>query len=70
MDFSFSEEDRRFQLEVREWLEQAWPEEMRARQARSALGKLTKDDLVRWQKRLADRGWAATNWPAEHGGAG
>ena len=63
MDFSFSEGDRRFQLEVREWLEEAWPEEMRARQARSALGKLTKDDLVRWQKRLAERGWAATNWP-------
>lgn len=70
MDFSFSEGDRRFQLEVREWLEEAWPEEMRARQARSALGKLTKDDLVRWQKRLAERGWAATNWPVEHGGAG
>ena len=70
MDFSFSEGDRRFQLDVREWLEEAWPEEMRARQARSALGKLTKDDLVRWQKRLADRGWAATNWPVEHGGAG
>ena len=70
MDFSFTENDREFQQEVRSWLDQAWPEEMRARQARSALGKLSKDDLVRWQKALAEKGWAATNWPEQHGGAG
>ena len=37
--------------------------------ARSALGKLSKEDLVGWQKRLAEKGWAATNWPTEYGGA-
>ena len=31
--------------------------------------KLSKEDLVGWQKRLAEKGWAATNWPKEHGGA-
>jgi alkylation response protein AidB-like acyl-CoA dehydrogenase len=70
MDFSFSDEDRAFQLDVRAWLETAWPQELRERQRRSALGKLGKEDLVRWQKRLADKGWAATNWPEEFGGAG
>ncbi len=70
MDFSFSEEDRQFQQEVRTWLQEAWPEEVRARKARSALGRLTKEDHVRWQKNLAAKGWAATNWPAEYGGAG
>jgi len=70
MDFSFSEEDRQFQQEVRSWLETAWPEEMRERQRRSALGKLSQEDLVRWQKKLAEKGWAATNWPKEYGGAG
>ena len=69
MDLSFGEDDRRFQQEVRTWLETAWPQEMRDKQARSALGKLSKDDLVGWQKRLAEKGWAAPNWPAEHGGA-
>ncbi len=69
MDLSFSEEDRKFQQEVREWLETAWPQEMRDKQARSALGKLSKDDLVAWQKRLAEKGWAAVNWPKEYGGA-
>jgi alkylation response protein AidB-like acyl-CoA dehydrogenase len=70
VNLEFSDEDRRFQREVREWLATAWPEEVRRRTARSALGRLTKDDHVRWQKALHARGWAATNWPKEHGGAG
>ena len=69
MDLTFSEQDRTFQQEVRTWLDDAWPQEMRDKQARSALGKLSKEDLVAWQKRLAEKGWAATNWPAEYGGA-
>ena len=69
MNLEFTEEERAFQQEVREWLETAWPQEMRERQARSALGKLGKEDLVRWQKKLAEKGWAATNWPVEYGGA-
>jgi alkylation response protein AidB-like acyl-CoA dehydrogenase len=70
MNLEFSEADRAFQHEVREWLETAWPMEMRERQGKSALGKISKDDIVRWQKRLAEKGWAAVNWPVEHGGAG
>lgn len=69
MDITFNEEDRQFQAEVRTWLETAWPQEMRDKQARSALGRLSKDDHVVWQKRLAEKGWAATNWPKEYGGA-
>lgn len=69
MDISFNESDRQFQQEVRTWLETAWPQEMRDKQSKSALGKLAKEDFVAWQKRLAERGWAATNWPKEHGGA-
>ena len=69
MDLSFSQEDRDFQQDVQSFLEGAWPQEMRDKKARSALGKLSKDDLVGWQKRLAEKGWAAVNWPKEHGGA-
>lgn len=69
MDLSFGEADRQFQSDVRTWLEEAWPKEMRDKQARSAMGHLSKDDLVAWQKRLAEKGWAAPNWPVEHGGA-
>ncbi len=67
---SFSDADRKFQTEVRTWLADAWPEELRKRQGRSALGRLSKEDHVRWQKALAAKGWAAVDWPKEHGGAG
>lgn len=53
MDLSFSAQDREFQAEVRSFLDEAWPQEMRDKQSRSALGKLSKEDLVGWQKRLA-----------------
>ena len=69
MDIAFTEQDRSFQKEVSDWLETAWPKEIRDKQSKSALGKLSKDDLVSWQKKLAEKGWAATNWPVEHGGA-
>ena len=69
MDITFSEADRTFQEEVRTWLASAWPQEMRDKQARSAQGRISKEDIVAWQKRLAEKGWAATNWPAEYGGA-
>ena len=69
MDFSFSDADREFQKEVRTWLDTAWPQELRDRASKSALRRLSKEDHVQWQKRLNEKGWAATNWPAEHGGA-
>ena len=70
MDFSFSEEDRAFQLEVRRWLETAWPQEVRARKAKTAAGRVWREEQMQWQQALAKKGWAATNWPIEYGGAG
>lgn len=32
--------------------------------------RTSKAEQVAWQQRLAERGWAAPNWPVEHGGAG
>ena len=69
MDIALEADDLAFQQDARSWLENAWPQEMREKQSRSALGKLSKEDLVAWQKRLAEKGWAATNWPEEYGGA-
>jgi alkylation response protein AidB-like acyl-CoA dehydrogenase len=70
VNLSFDDDDRRFQQEVRAWLESAWPPEMREKQSRSALGRMSREDIVCWQKRLAEKGWAAPNWPKEYGGAG
>lgn len=70
VDFSFSEADLAFQREVRDWLESAWPAEARRRRAQTAMGRTSREEQVEWQQRLAERGWAAPNWPVEHGGAG
>jgi pimeloyl-CoA dehydrogenase large subunit len=32
--------------------------------------KLSKDDIVSWQRTLHAKGWAVPNWPAEWGGTG
>lgn len=66
MDLEFSEEDFGFQKEVREWIKENYPQEMRDRRANST--HLTKEDHVYWQKALHKKGWAGLNWPAEYGG--
>jgi alkylation response protein AidB-like acyl-CoA dehydrogenase len=68
MDLQFSEEDFRFQQEVRTWIKENYPKEMRERHKRSANGHLQKDDHVYWQKKLYEKGWAGLDWPKELGG--
>lgn len=70
MDMSFSAEDRAFQKEVRDWIEENYTEDLRERNRLSKNGYLDKKSMVEWQKRLASKGWAAPNWPVEHGGPG
>lgn len=64
MDLTFTDREERFRGELRDWLAVHHPGEAPA-----------GDDAVhRWrrdfQRRLADDGWAAVHWPAEHGGRG
>ncbi len=70
MDLSFSEDDRAFQKEVRDWIAENYTEDLRERNRLSKNGYLEKEAIVTWQKRLAEKGWAASNWPVEYGGAG
>ena len=69
MDLAFSDEDRTFQKEVKEWLDINWPKEKRQRAKKSAMRRLSKEDHVTWQKALAQKGWATRNWPKEYKGA-
>jgi alkylation response protein AidB-like acyl-CoA dehydrogenase len=70
MDLEFTPQDRAFQKEVRDWIEENYTPELRAKQALSKNGYLDKQDHIDWQKKLYERGWIAPNWPVEHGGAG
>ena len=68
MNVNFSDDELAFRNEVRAFLRDKYPADLREKQDSGiALGK---DDVVRWQKVLYYQGWAAVNWPVEYGGTG
>ena len=69
MDMTWTQEDRRFTDEVREFLAAELTPELReaGRWMTSVYGD--HDRSLEWQRRLNARGWAAPAWPKEHGGA-
>src|SRR5262249_40648485 len=64
MDLEWSEEDRRFRKQVRDWLFAHVPDEQRPAGAAGA-----SFDRA-WQRTLYDGGWAGLNWPTAYGGRG
>jgi alkylation response protein AidB-like acyl-CoA dehydrogenase len=68
MNIDLTEEELAFQEEIREFCRNEFPEEIR--QKRDQGISLSRDDMVRWQKALNEKGWFAVNWPVEHGGTG
>ena len=68
MDLEFTDELRDFQREVREFIEARLPRDIREKVRRFLT--LGKDDYLRWQDILAERGWLVYTWPVEHGGTG
>ncbi|MHB8451081.1 MAG: acyl-CoA dehydrogenase family protein [Mycobacteriales bacterium] len=68
MDFAYTDEDNAFRTELRAWLDRSLAEF-------ASEGDLAEEGLPRqyarrraWQRRMADGGWAAINWPLEWGG--
>src|SRR5712692_9350022 len=68
MDLNYSPEETAFRDEVRSWLDQNLPHNLRDKVVNYEA--LSKDDLIRWHKILAKKGWVAPDWPAEWGGTG
>ncbi len=68
MDLEASPQEEAFRNEVRVWLAASVPSDLR----RKVLDheELTRDDLLRWHRILAQRGWIAPAWPQEWGGTG
>ena len=68
MDLNYSAEELAFRDEARAWLEKNLPSDLREKVA--AYDHLSKDDLLRWHRILAKKGWVAPAWPKEWGGTG
>ena len=70
MDLNYNAEDEAFRKEVQDFIAEAFTPDIQRECARSKNGYITKESHILWQKRLYEKGWAAPNWPVEHGGAG
>ncbi|HXG20485.1 MAG TPA: acyl-CoA dehydrogenase family protein [Methylomirabilota bacterium] len=66
MDLNYSPEELAFRDEVRAWLHANLPADLREKVVNYQ--ELSKDDLLRWHKILAKKGWIAPEWPVEWGG--
>ena len=68
MDASFTPHELAFRDEVRDFIRENLPEDLRAKVVRGL--ELGRDDYQRWMRLLAEKGWLATNWETKDGGPG
>ena len=68
MDLNYSVEEVDFRDTVRTWLSENLPKDLKDKVDRYE--HLSKEDLLRWHRILAGKGWVAPAWPKEWGGTG
>ena len=68
MDLTYSPDEQAFRDEVRGWLKANLPNEIRDKVVQYQ--HLAKEDLMRWHRILAAKGWSVPHWPQEWGGTG
>lgn len=68
MDMEFSPKDLAFQQEVRDFIAENYPAELRDKQDEGE--EMSKEDFLSWHKILYKKGWIAPAWPVEYGGTG
>ena len=68
MNIDLTAEELAFRDDVRQFLATSFPDDIRRKRAGGIA--LTREDMIRWQKILNDKGWFAVNWPVEYGGTG
>lgn len=68
LNLAFGADDLAFRQEVRDFLSDKLPADIRDRCGRGHI--VGNADLIRWQRILHARGWMAPNWPVEYGGTG
>ena len=68
MELEFSPEELAFQQEVRTFIAENYPEQLRGKQGHGE--EMSKEDFLAWHKVLYEKGWIAPAWPVEYGGTG
>ena len=68
MDLTFSQADIDFQMEVRQWIEDNYPQEMRSQKAFTGGSPQGRSRVL--AAGTAHQGWSAPGWPVEYGGPG
>lgn len=68
MQAFYSDTDLAFQREVREFLAAHLPGDIAA--SFFSYRRHSFNEMIRWHRILAEKGWAAPHWPVEHGGTG
>ncbi|NBW75335.1 MAG: pimeloyl-CoA dehydrogenase large subunit [Sphingomonadaceae bacterium] len=68
MDIDFSPEDLAFRDEVRTFIAENYPADLRGKQDEG--DELSKEDFLSWHRILHKKGWVAPAWPVEYGGTG
>ena len=68
MDLAFTAEECAFQDEVRSFIAENYPPELRGKQDEGE--ELGKEDMLSWHRILYRKGWVAPAWPKEYGGPG
>jgi alkylation response protein AidB-like acyl-CoA dehydrogenase len=68
MDLNFTAEETAFRQQVRSFLQEKLPEDIRKKVHNGMI--VGRDDYVRWQRILHEQGWGGPAWPAEFGGPG
>jgi alkylation response protein AidB-like acyl-CoA dehydrogenase len=68
MNLDFAPEDVAFREEVRSFIAENYPEQLRGKQDEGE--ELGKEDFLSWHRALAKKGWIAPSWPVALGGTG
>ena len=67
MDMSFTPEEMAFRDEVRTFIADSYPKDLKSKRTR---GEMTKEDILTWHRILYKKGWVVPHWPVEYGGTG
>ena len=67
MNLEFSPEEIAFRDEVRTFIEENYPKELKGKGNRE---DLSKEEFLAWHQILGEKGWSVPSWPVEYGGTG